>query len=210
MWDRHVVVVENEDLLRDLLAKSLELAGFKVTTAANAADAKRVCLAADPDAMVVDIELGPGPNGFDLVDAVTRESPDIAVVFLTNLPDPRFAGRDKKGVPAGAGYLRKSQLAGSSQLVEALEAVLKDSVEPKHLQHLDENRPLASLSRRQLSVLQMVAAGMTNAQIAEERQTTVRAVEGILGRVFQSLGIDTNLDGNARIEAARAYLLATK
>jgi DNA-binding response OmpR family regulator len=41
---RHVVLVENEPLMRDLLAKSLESAGFMVTTAANAADAKRARL----------------------------------------------------------------------------------------------------------------------------------------------------------------------
>ena len=38
---RHVLVVENEPLMRDLLARAVESAGFVVTTAANAADAKR-------------------------------------------------------------------------------------------------------------------------------------------------------------------------
>ena len=37
---RHILVVEDEPLLRDLLAKSIEAAGFDVSTAANAADAK--------------------------------------------------------------------------------------------------------------------------------------------------------------------------
>ena len=68
MFARHVVVVEDESLLRDLIAKSLEAAGFTVSTAANAADAKRACAAVDPDAVVVDIELGAGPNGFDFAD----------------------------------------------------------------------------------------------------------------------------------------------
>jgi DNA-binding response OmpR family regulator len=59
---RTVVVVENESLLRDLIARSLEAAGFHVSTAANAADAKRAVKVVDPDACVIDIELGPGPN----------------------------------------------------------------------------------------------------------------------------------------------------
>ena len=41
MFNRHVVVVEDEALLRDLIAKTLESSGFEVTTAANAADAAR-------------------------------------------------------------------------------------------------------------------------------------------------------------------------
>jgi DNA-binding response OmpR family regulator len=52
---RTVVVVENESLLRDLIARSLEAAGFEVSTAANAADAKRAVKASDPDICVVDI-----------------------------------------------------------------------------------------------------------------------------------------------------------
>jgi DNA-binding response OmpR family regulator len=55
---RTIVVVENESLLRDLIARSLEAAGFSVSTAANASDAKRAVKAADPEACVVDIELG--------------------------------------------------------------------------------------------------------------------------------------------------------
>ena len=62
MLSRHVVVVENEPLMRDLIGKTLEASGFRVTTAANAADAKRVHKAVDPDAVVIDIELGPGPD----------------------------------------------------------------------------------------------------------------------------------------------------
>ena len=53
---RTIVVVENESLLRDLIARSLEAAGFEVSTAANAADAKRAVKAADPDVCVIDID----------------------------------------------------------------------------------------------------------------------------------------------------------
>ena len=57
MYNRHVVVVEDEALLRDLIAKTLESSGFDVTTAANAADAARAFKAHDPDAVVLDVEL---------------------------------------------------------------------------------------------------------------------------------------------------------
>ncbi len=63
MHNRSVVVVEDEALLRDLIAQSLEASGFSVATAANAADARRACAAFDPDAVVVDIELGPISSG---------------------------------------------------------------------------------------------------------------------------------------------------
>ena len=205
---RTIVVVENESLLRDLIARSLETAGFDVSTAANAADAKRAVKATDPDICVVDVELGPGPNGFDLADYLAREAPDVGVVFLTNLPDPRFADRDTKTLTQKQAYLRKSQLVDSKELIEAINAVLME-VDVDHYRH-DQNleRPLAALSRRQISVLKLVAEGHSNNQIAEERGTTVRAVEGMVSRIFTALGVDAQGVGNARVEATRMYLSA--
>ena len=206
MLSRHVVVVEDEALLRDLIGKTLEGAGFKVATAANASDAMRACLATDPDAVVVDIELGSGSDGFEFAEALHKKTPDVGIVFLTNLPDARFAGRDAKTLPKNVAYLRKSQLTDTSELVNALESVLTDSraLIPRH--DLQANRPMAELSKRQISVLQLLALGNSNSQIADQRGTSVRAVEGIISRIFSALSIDPAAEGNARVEAAREYL----
>lgn len=209
MFRRHVVVVEDEALLRDLIAKTLESNGFEVTTAANAADATRAFRAHDPDAVVLDVELGPGPNGFDFAESLHKTAPDVGIVFLTNLPDARFAGREPKELPKNISYLRKSQLIDSNELVDALEAVLHDSVVLGQRHDLSSERPLAALSKKQISVLQLLAMGYTNSQIADKRGTTVRAVEGIVSRIFQALAIDVQAEGNARVEAAATYLRAS-
>ena len=210
MYSRHVVVVENEPLMRDLIGKTLESAGFKVTTAANAADAKRVHLAIDPDAMVVDIELGPGPDGFDLAAAVIAESPEIAIVFLTNLPDPRLAGKDSKSVPKNAAYLRKSNLVDANELVEALNSVLKNEDASAYRHDLDAKRPLAELSAKQLEVLKQISDGLSNQQIADARGTSVRAVEGMVSRIFEALNIDVQDEGNSRVDAVKKFFIATR
>lgn len=210
MYSRHVVVVENEPLMRDLIGKTLESAGFKVTTAANAADAKRVHLAIDPDAMVVDIELGPGPDGFDLAAAVLAESPEIAIVFLTNLPDPRLAGKDSKSVPKNAAYLRKSNLVDANELVDALNSVLKNEDASAYRHDLDAKRPLAELSAKQLEVLKQISDGLSNQQIADARGTSVRAVEGMVSRIFEALNIDVQDEGNSRVDAVKKFFIATR
>ncbi|MBP6043533.1 MAG: response regulator transcription factor [Rhodoluna sp.] len=210
MYSRHVVVVENEPLMRDLIGKTLESAGFKVTTAANAADAKRVHLAIDPDAMVIDIELGPGPDGFDLAAAVLAESPEIAIVFLTNLPDPRLAGKDSKSVPKNAAYLRKSNLVDANELVDALNSVLKSEDASAYRHDLDAKRPLAELSAKQLEVLKQISEGLSNQQIADARGTSVRAVEGMVSRIFEGLNIDVQDEGNSRVDAVKKFFIATR
>lgn len=209
MFARHIVVVEDDSLLRDLIATSLESVGYRCATAATAADAKRICDQIQPDGVVVDVELGPGPTGFDFVTALLASQPEVAVVFLTSLPDPRFVTKDSKSIPKQAAYLSKSSLGGTNDLLDALDAVLSQEDVQRFRHDKNPDRPLGKLSSRQLSVLSMVSTGMSNQQIAEARGTTVRAVEGMISRVFEALNIDSNLSGNARVEAARAYLSAT-
>lgn len=204
---RHVLVVENEPLMRDLLARMIESAGFVVTSAANAADAKRALKSIDPDAMVVDIELGPGPNGFELVESMAPSVPAIGVVFLTNLPDPRFGASGDNVVKINHGYLRKGAIQSGQELVDAIEAVLKDQLTDEYRHDLASNRPLANLSRRQVETLSLVSKGMTNTQIASHRGTTVRAVEGMLSRIFEELGIDPK-STNPRVEATAKFMKA--
>jgi DNA-binding response OmpR family regulator len=101
MSSRLVLVVEDDDLLRELIATALEIRGYTVQTAANVVEAKRLFHATDPDGLVLDVDLGPGPNGFDFAQTALKDAPGTGVVFLTQLPDPRFAVENEQGLPNG-------------------------------------------------------------------------------------------------------------
>ena len=116
---------------------------------------------------------------------------------------------DPKALPKRVAYLRKSQLVDSGELVSALDAVLRDRIDSNLRHDLEASRPMADLSKKQISVLQLLAIGYSNTQIADKRGTSVRAVEGIVSRIFQALGIDVQAEGNARVEAARKFLQAS-
>lgn len=206
---RSVLIVEDDALLRELVAEALESRGFRVTTAATAADAMRAVHAADPDGALVDIDLGEGPNGFDFAERMLKEYPHTAVVFLTNLPDPRFADRALDGLPRGIAYLRKSAISDVDSIIAALDAALRGGSLTAHRHDRSPNRPLASLTRRQIDALRMVVDGKTNAQIAAARGVTLKSVEATLQRAYLAIGIDPNADGNSRVLAARRYLEAT-
>lgn len=207
--ERSVLVVEDDALLRELLAVALERHGFSVDTAASASDAKRSFSRGDHDALVLDINLGPGPNGFDLAEVLRQQAPHVAIVFLTNVPDPRFVGRAPEDVPKGVAYLRKSSLGDVDALIVALDSALRGSGIDGMRQDRDPDRPLGTLTRKQIAVLSLVAAGKSNAQIAEERGVSIKAIEDTISRAAQSLGIDTQEEGNIRVAAARRFLAAT-
>ena len=205
---RKVLVVEDDPLLRSLIADGLSGSGFKVEVAANAVEAKQAILNFDPDVALLDIELGTGPTGLDVAEYITQQKPHIAIVMLTHLPDPRFAGEDSKSIPKRAAYIRKETITQPGVLVDIVESVLRDEVHSGLRHDLDPDRPLGGLSKSQISVLRSIALGLSNQEIAEQRDSTVRAVEHLIRRTLTAAGIEGDPTVSTRTAAARAYIEA--
>ena len=83
-----VLIVEDDAFIRGLIAEYLSKAGFAVTQASNAAEASRLIHLIDPDALVLDIDLGAGPSGIDLVKGLNLNSNEIGIVFYKTQINP--------------------------------------------------------------------------------------------------------------------------
>jgi DNA-binding NarL/FixJ family response regulator len=205
MYSRSVVVIEDDNLIRSLIASHLESAGFQVAVAGNYTDALRLIRVVDPDALIIDIDLGPGPTGLDIAERVRKGSDEVAIVFLTALSDPRFADSSlSKNAPATA-YLNKHLVTEAKVLVDALESALTDTVNESQRHDLLEDRPLGGLSRLQIQILKLITEGKTNQQIAELRGRSLGATESAISRTLKALGIDANADVNSRVLATNQY-----
>jgi DNA-binding NarL/FixJ family response regulator len=204
-----LLIVEDEPLLRELFAVALEARGFEVETAATAADARRTFARFDPDGVVLDIDLGPGPNGFDLATILRKLSPQLAIVFLTDMSDPRFAGSRSTDIPKGVAYLRKSALTDVETLVKTVDQTLRGEVGQIERHDLDITRPLSNLTTKQLEVLKAISEGKTNKQIATQRGVSVKAVEDLVRRTFAVLRLDSQATANVRSTLVREYLRAS-
>ena len=206
LFQRSVVVVEDDSFMRSLLAEYLEQAGFLVSTASSAADARRQINAVDPDAVVLDIDLGPGPSGLDVAATLNTEANEVGIVFLTNYSDPRFAGEELTRVHPKAAYLNKHMIEDSSVLVAALNAVLVELDVEAYRYDKRADRPMSRLSASQIQALRLLAEGKTNQQIAEARKRTVEATESLITRTLAALGLDSTADMNARVTAAKEFM----
>jgi len=78
---QHILLVDDDDLLRRSLAFRLEQAGYRVSTAANAEDALALARQDVPDLVLLDIGL-PGMDGLDALRPF-REQIGVPVIFLT-------------------------------------------------------------------------------------------------------------------------------
>ena len=203
--ERYVLVVEDEALTRSLIVEMLESAGFRVASCASAVEALRECRYLDPDAVITDIDLGPGPSGLDLVESLARTAPHIAVLVLSNFPILRQhpVRRDRQ-----LAYLDKRKVDGSRAVIEALEATLRDeSGTPSPTD--DADAAIARLSRPQLEVLRLMAEGLSNSEIAAQRGISKRATESLIRRTITSLGIEHDERLNPRVQAVRLYFRST-
>jgi two-component system phosphate regulon response regulator OmpR len=82
----HVLVVDDDRRLRDLLARFLSENGYRVTSAASAAEARSKTESLVFDALVLDVMM-PGENGFDFARWVRLES-DVPILMLTARANP--------------------------------------------------------------------------------------------------------------------------
>jgi two-component system phosphate regulon response regulator OmpR len=99
----HVLVVDDDRRLRDLLARFLTQNGYRVTTAASAAEARAKSESLVFDALVLDVMM-PGENGFDYARRIRAES-RVPILMLTARSD---SSDRVKGLEIGADdYLAK-------------------------------------------------------------------------------------------------------
>src|SRR3954454_12138555 len=91
----HLLVVDDDARMRDLLRRYLVTSGFRVTTAEDAADARRQLGAIAFDLLVLDVMM-PGENGLDLTEDLKRSSP-VPILLLTAMAEPedRVSGLER-------------------------------------------------------------------------------------------------------------------
>src|SRR5436309_14542917 len=85
-----VLVVDDEDGIRQALTRFLSRLGYHVQAASNAGEALQLLAAHHPQAMLCDIRM-PETSGVDLLPKVLAQDPDLAVLMLTAIDEPRTA-----------------------------------------------------------------------------------------------------------------------
>ena len=85
-----VLVVDDEDGIRQALTRFLNRLGYHVQAASNATEALQQQSAHHPQAMLCDIRM-PDTSGVELLPKVLAQDPDLAVLMLTAIDEPRTA-----------------------------------------------------------------------------------------------------------------------
>jgi DNA-binding NarL/FixJ family response regulator len=217
-----VVAAEDSYLIREglrlLLATQPDLE--LVATAASLPELLAVVAEHRPDVVVTDVRMPPGQGdeGIRAAEELAETHPGLGVVVLSQYVEPEWALRLFEPSAAGRAYLLKERIGDLGQLRQAIESVVDGGsvLDPRVVDALVQARtardrsPLGRLTPRETEVLGLVAAGLSNAAIAERLVLSERAVEKHITAVLTKLDLDAADAGvHRRVRAVLVYLAAS-
>ena len=192
-----VIVADDHPVFRDGLAMLLgSVEGIEVVgSAGTGQDAVELALAEMPDVVVMDVQM-PGLNGIDATRRLSVEAPALGVVVLTMSEDD---GTVFAAVKAGArGYLVKG--AEQDEIVRAITAVAGGGVVfgaslARRIGEFFAAGPAGppdafpQLTAREREILDLVAGGRSNAQIAATLYLSPKTVRNTVSNIFAKLQV---------------------
>jgi DNA-binding NarL/FixJ family response regulator len=200
-----VIVADDHRLVAEGVVKILEK---KYDVAAISADGRSFIEAVEkirPDLAIVDISL-PLLNGLDACRHLNKSCPEVKIIILTMHAEQHYVN-DAFRVGVG-GYVLKTSVA--DELLFAVKEVLngRTYISPVVAQGLvnqalesmtepqsrPKTAPPLTLSLRQREVLQLVAEGKSNKEIASAINVTVKTIEFHKARISKELGVHTTAE----------------
>lgn len=206
-----VVLVEDSLLLREGLVRLFDEAGY-VTAGAfgDAGDIVARVREAAADVVVMDVRLPPTfrDEGIRAALDIRRQLPGVGVLVLSQYVETVYAHELLADARGGVGYLLKDRVASLDEVTDAVRRVRDGGtvLDPLVVRRLVSGDRFAQLTPREREVLELIAEGRSNANIAESLVIGVGAVEKNVSAIFSKLGLAESSSDHRRVLAVLAYL----
>jgi DNA-binding NarL/FixJ family response regulator len=195
-----IVVADDHEVVRAGFAAILDTQpDFTVLgTAADGTEAVRTCQEQSPDVVLMDIRM-PGMDGIEATRQLTAAGSGARVLILTTFDLDEYV---YDALRAGAsGFLLKDvtaeRLFDAVRVIAAGEALLAPTVTKRLIGEFARQRPrsdqpgpaFGALTPRETEVLRLVAAGLSNPEIAKRLVVTEETVKTHVSRMLSKLGL---------------------
>jgi DNA-binding NarL/FixJ family response regulator len=196
-----IVIVDDHPVVREGIGAMLkrEPDFVIVGEASNGKEAIEKAHELSPDVMLMDLRM-PEIDGVEAITRIKAEKPEIKFIILTTYSDDEYIFR---GIAAGArAYLLKD--APRDELFKAIRAVSRGEslIQPvvasrllDKLAELSKKSPsVDTLSEREVEVLNLMAKGVSNKDIADQLSITQSTVKTHITSIFQKLDVTTRTE----------------
>ena len=191
MDGRLVLVVDDDSMLREVVGRAIGDAGYRVLLAASGEEALALASTLDGQLglVVTDVRM-PGMDGLQATKILSEKLPETAVLIFTAYSERSLLGR---GLESGAkGYILKE--APHQTLLRAIEKVAAGDgyVDPALMPaFLSGKEKDDMLTGREREILQLLADGMSNADVAAKLFISQETVKSHVRHILAKLEADT-------------------
>lgn len=198
-----ILIIDDHPLMRRGIKQLIELEkNFEVVgDAGSGNEGIALALKTQPDLIILDLNMK-GLSGLDTLKSLRNEDMDARIVILTvsDAKNDIFALID-----AGAdGYLLKDTepdtLLGQIKQIAQGEVILSDSIKDLLLERSSSQDPIHALTDREMDVLQLIAKGLSNKQIAAQLFISEETVKVHIRNLLRKLNV------HSRVAATVLYL----
>ena len=198
-----ILIIDDHPLMRRGIKQLIELEkNFEVVgDAGSGNEGIALALKTQPDLIILDLNMK-GLSGLDTLKSLRNEDVDDRIVILTvsDAKNDIFALID-----AGAdGYLLKDTepdtLLGQIKQIAQGEVILSDSIKDLLLERSSSQDPIHALTDREMDVLQLIAKGLSNKQIAAQLFISEETVKVHIRNLLRKLNV------HSRVAATVLYL----
>ena len=183
-----VYIVDDNAAVRDAVRWLVEEVGLRAQAYATAYEFLDDFDPAALGCLVLDIRM-PGMSGLDLQEHLAQRGASLPVIVVTGHGDVPMAVRSMK---TGAfEFLQKP--FNDQTLLDCIFAAISrhESILAESSKHAEASRNLASLTRRELEVLNLLRAGKSSKAIAADLHISVRTVEGHRANIMDKMQANT-------------------
>jgi DNA-binding NarL/FixJ family response regulator len=213
-----VVIAEDSYVIREFLTGTLT-AARDVELLAVCTNGKELQTAIEnwrPEVVITDIRMPPSgtEEGIRMAAELRDSHPEIGVIVLSQYAEPAYALALLERGSSRRAYLLKERIRNRGELLSAIQTVAAGGsvIDPLIVEVLIEAKArmaesrLSELTARERDLLRELAAGKSNAAIAESLVLTKRAVEKHVNSIFAKLDLPSAEDVSRRVTAALIYL----
>ncbi|MFC1536308.1 response regulator [Pseudomonadota bacterium] len=208
-----ILIVEDEPVTRDVLIQVVEnQPQLKLLAAVENYAEAELSLEHKPNIILVDIGL-PDGNGIDLIRQIKQQHPEGFVMVVSGFGDERHV---VEAIEAGAtGYILKDDslakvgphilqlIKGESPISPGIARYLLKRFQMPHQQVTDASQP--SLTKREKSVLTLIAKGYSRHEVAENLNMSQHTVTTHIKHIYRKLSVHSRTE--AVFEACQMGLI---